>query len=198
MNEYNLLPFLHPDILYGPSLERLLREIGSVLAWYDLSFIKNGCDPWLVYLLALIDPLSPEGLEEFCIRMEFAPRLASLLVEGREKAISVGKGFYRRPELRPSEVYHLLEDLSTEWLLFIMAKTQQEETRRAISRYFRDLREVEPKLRGRDLKDMGIPPGPVYRRILNQLLDGQLNGELSSREEEVEFVRQHFLQASQS
>lgn len=198
MNEYNLLPFLHPDILYGPSLERLLREIGSVLAWYDLSFIKNGCDPWLVYLLALIDPLSPEGLEEFCIRMEFAPRLASLLLEGREKAISVGKGFYRRPELRPSEVYHLLEDLSTEWLLFIMAKTQQEETRRAISRYFRDLKEVRPKLRGRDLKDMGIPPGPVYRQILNQLLDSQLNGELSSREEEVEFVRQHFLQASQS
>ena len=198
MNEYNLLPFLHPDILYGPSLERLLREIGSVLAWYDLSFIKNGCDPWLVYLLALIDPLSPEGLEEFCIRMEFAPRLASLLLEGRGKAISVGKGFYRRPELRPSEVYHLLEDLSTEWLLFIMAKTQQEETRRAISRYFRDLKEVRPKLRGRDLKDMGIPPGPVYRQILNQLLDSQLNGELSSREEEVEFVRQHFLQASQS
>jgi tRNA nucleotidyltransferase (CCA-adding enzyme) len=77
-----------------------------------------------------------------------------------------------------------------------MAKTQQEETRRAISRYFRDLKEVRPKLRGRDLKDMGITPGPVYRRILDQLLDGRLNGELSSREEEMEFVRQHFLEVA--
>jgi tRNA nucleotidyltransferase (CCA-adding enzyme) len=79
-----------------------------------------------------------------------------------------------------------------------MAKTQQEETRRAISRYFRDLKEVRPKLRGRDLKDMGITPGPVYRRILDQLLDGRLNGQLSSREEEMKFVRQHFLEAAQN
>jgi tRNA nucleotidyltransferase (CCA-adding enzyme) len=198
MNEYNILPFLHADIKCGPPLERLLREIGSVLAWYDLSFIKNGCDRWLVYLLALIDPLTPPGLEEFCSKMEFAPRLASWLLEGREKAISVGKGFYGKPKLKPSEIYHLLEGLSTEWLLFVMAKTQQEETKRAISRYFRDLKEVRTKLRGQDLKDMGIAPGPVYRRILNQLLDGRLNGELSSREEEMEFVRKHFLQASQS
>ena len=126
MNEYNLLPFLHPDIQYRSSVERLLREIGSVLAWYDLSFIKNGCDRWLVYLLALIDPLSPIGLEDFCIKMELPPRLASLLVEGREKAISVGRGFYRKPDLKPSGMYQLLEGLGTEWLLFIMAKTQQE------------------------------------------------------------------------
>ena len=130
--------------------------------------------------------------------MEFAPRLASWLVEGRERAISVGKGFYGKLKLKPSEIYHLLEDLGTEWLLFIMAKTQQEETRRAISHYFRDLKEVRPKLRGRDLKNMGITPGPVYRQILNQLLDGRLNGELSSREEEMEFVRKHFLQARQN
>jgi tRNA nucleotidyltransferase (CCA-adding enzyme) len=195
MNEYNLLPILHPDIHYEPPLERLLREIGSVLAWYDLSFIKNGCDRWVVYLLALIDPLDPKELKNFIVRMEFTPRLASLLGEGRENAISVGKAFYRKPDLKPSEIYHLLENVNTEWLLFIMAKSQQEETRRAISRYFRSLKEVRPKLRGKDLKSMGITPGPVYRRILNQLLDGQLNGELSSREEEVEFVRQHFLQA---
>ena len=198
MNEYSLLPFLHPDIQYGSSVERLLREIGSVLAWYDLSFIKNGCERWLVYLLALIDPLSPRGLEDFCTKMEFPPRLASLLVEGREKAIAVARGFYRQPELKSSEIYHLLEGLGTEWLLFIMAKTQQEETRRAISHYFRDLKELRPKLRGRDLKDMGITPGPVYRRILDQLLDGRLNGELSSREEEMKFVRQHFLEAAQN
>ena len=198
MNEYKLLPFLHPDIQCGPSQERLLREIGSVLAWYDLSFIKNGCDRWLVYLLALIDPLGRTGLEDFCLRMEFPPRIATLLLEGREKAVSVGREFYRKPELQASEIYHLLEDVGTEWLLFIMAKTQQEGTRRAISRYFRDLKEVRPKLRGRDLQAMGITPGPVYRRILTQLLDGQLNGHLTSREEEIEFVREHFLQASQN
>jgi tRNA nucleotidyltransferase (CCA-adding enzyme) len=196
MHEYDLLPFLHSDITYSPPMARLLEEIRSVLAWFSLSFIGNGCDRWLVYLLALADPLSPEGLEEFCSRMEFPPRIRSWLVEGRAKAISVAKGFYRRQDFKPSEVYHLLEALDQEWLLFIMAKTEQEETRRAISLYFRNLKEVHTELRGRDLKDMGIAPGPVYREILDGLLDGRLNGELSSREEEVEFVRKHFMEAS--
>ncbi len=128
--------------------------------------------------------------------MEFPPRITSWLVEGRAKAISVAQGFYRRQDLKPSEIYHLLEALNQEWLLFIMAKTEQEETRRAISLYFRNLKEVRPELRGRDLKDMGITPGPIYREILDGLLDGRLNGELSSREEEVEFVRKRFMEAS--
>jgi tRNA nucleotidyltransferase (CCA-adding enzyme) len=193
MHQYNLLPFLHPAITYSPTLERLLEEIRSVLAWYDLSFIKNGCDRWLVYLLALADPLDVKELEEFCQRMEFPPRLTNWLLEGKKKVISVAQEFYRKSELKPSEVYHLLEDLSSEWLLFIMAKTQREDTRRAISLYFSSLKDVRPKLSGKDLKSMGIEPGPIYRRILDQLLDGRLNGELLNKEEEIEFVRKHYM-----
>jgi len=196
MHQYKLLSFLHPKITYSPTLERLLEEIRSVLAWYDLSFIKNGCDRWLVYLLALADPLDLGELEEFCGRMEFPPRLTNWLLEGEKKAMSVAKEFYRRSELKLSEVYHLLEDLSSEWLLFIMAKTQREETRRAISSYFRSLKDVRPTLSGKDLKSMGIVPGPIYRRILDQLLDGRLNGELSSKQEEIEFVRDHYIEPS--
>ncbi|MGD8371188.1 MAG: CBS domain-containing protein [Syntrophobacterales bacterium] len=196
MHEYNLLPFLHPDITYGPTLERLLAEIRSVLAWYDLSFIGNGCRRWLVYLLSLADPLSSERLEEFCHRMEFPPWLTSWLVDGRKETIAVGQGFFRKKSLKPSEIYHLLENLDPEWLLFIMAKTQQENTRKAISLYFRNLKEVRPDLRGRDLKDMGITPGPIYRQILDRLLDGRLNGDLTNRKEEVEFVRKHFIEAA--
>jgi tRNA nucleotidyltransferase (CCA-adding enzyme) len=196
VNEYKLLPFLHPGMGYGPPMERLLEEIRSVLAWYDLSFIGNGCQRWLVYLLALVDPLNSLELEEFCKRMEFPPRLSTWLLEGRAKAVSVGQEFYRKANLGPSEIYHLLEVLDSEWLLFIMAKTQQKETRRSISLYFRNLKEVRSELRGRDLKDMGITPGPIYRKILDRLLDGRLNGELTSRDEEVDFVRKHFFKVT--
>ena len=115
---------------------------------------------------------------------------------GQARRISIARKFYVDQDLKPSEIYDLLKALHQEWLLFRMDKTEQEETRRAISLYFRNLKEVRPELRGRDLKDMGITPGPVYREILDGLLDGRLNGELSSSEEEVEFVRKHFMDAS--
>ena len=197
MGEYNLLPFLHPGITYGSQVERLLVSIRSVLAWYDLSFISNGFNSWRVYLLALVDSLNTTELEEFCRRMEFPPRLRAWMLEGRERAIAIGPKFYRKAGLKPSEIYRLLQDLDAEWLLFIMAKTKQEETRRAISLYFRNLKEVRSALRGRDLKNMGIEPGPIYRQILDRLLDCRLNGELTSKREEEEFVRRHFVEGMQ-
>jgi len=71
-------------------------------------------------------------------------------------------------------------------------KTQQEGTRRAISFFFRKLKEVRPFLRGKDLAEMGVPPGPVVPEILDRLLDGRLNGELTSRDEEILFVRSQY------
>jgi tRNA nucleotidyltransferase (CCA-adding enzyme) len=192
LDEFGLLRFIHPQITYGPGMDRLLEEIRAVLAWYSLSFLGNGWSKWLVYLLALVDGLDAVALDEFRRRLEFTPTLTAWLLEGRAKAINAGQCFYREPDLGPSDIYHLLVDLDVEWLLFMMAKTQQEGTRRAISFFFRKLREVRPSLRGKDLAEMGVPPGPVYREILDRLLDGRLNGELTSREEEIVFVRSQY------
>jgi tRNA nucleotidyltransferase (CCA-adding enzyme) len=192
LDEFSLLPFLHPHIATGPSMARLLEEVRTVLAWYDLSFLGNHCRRWLVYFLALTDALSSDELDGLCRRLGFPARLTSWLVDGRAGAVAVGQRLVRKAERRPSDIYRLLEDFDAELLLFLMAKTQQEEARRAISLYFSKLREVRPALRGRDLQALGIKPGPIYSRILDRLLNGRLNGELKSREEEMDFVREHF------
>jgi poly(A) polymerase len=46
-----------------------------------------------------------------------------------------------------------------------------------------------PLLTGDDLKAMGIPPGKVYKRILDMVRDGQLDGTLMTKEQAAEFVR---------
>ncbi|MFQ5960258.1 MAG: hypothetical protein ACE5MG_02595, partial [Candidatus Methylomirabilales bacterium] len=51
---------------------------------------------------------------------------------------------------------------------------------------------VKPALAGRDLKKLGFPPGPTYRRILDLVLEGRLEGRLKSREDEIAFVRRRF------
>ena len=41
---------------------------------------------------------------------------------------------------------------------------------------------------GEDLRDLGLQPGPDYRRILGHIRVGQLNGELTTRGEALEEV----------
>jgi poly(A) polymerase len=48
----------------------------------------------------------------------------------------------------------------------------------------------EPLLNGNDLMELGVKPGPVMGKILNQLMDEQLEGRLKTRGQALEYARQ--------
>jgi poly(A) polymerase len=50
----------------------------------------------------------------------------------------------------------------------------------------------EPLVRGRDLIDLGYPRGPLYGEILREAETRQLEGELTSREEALDWVRRTY------
>jgi tRNA nucleotidyltransferase (CCA-adding enzyme) len=58
------------------------------------------------------------------------------------------------------------------------------------------LRYVKIHLRGRDLKKMGLAPGPIYRKILQAVLDARLNGQVNTKVDEVQFARRHLKKLS--
>ncbi len=49
-----------------------------------------------------------------------------------------------------------------------------------------------PLIRGDDLIELGFEPGPIFSRILNDVQDAQLEGELTSRDEALTFVKERF------
>ena len=73
----------------------------------------------------------------------------------------------------------------------MMAITKKQKVKKAISHYFTNLRRVKVSLKGRDLKKMGVTPGPVYRDILQATLDAKLNGKLKTHNDELEFAREY-------
>ena len=55
-----------------------------------------------------------------------------------------------------------------------------------LDRYWAEWRDVRPMLNGDDLRALGLPPGPLYTRLLDRLLaawlDGEVNDEAAERE----------------
>jgi poly(A) polymerase len=49
-----------------------------------------------------------------------------------------------------------------------------------------------PLVRGRDLLGLGYPPGPLFSEVLKAVEDRQLEGELTSREEALEWVQRQY------
>jgi tRNA nucleotidyltransferase (CCA-adding enzyme) len=97
--------------------------------------------------------------------------------------------FSRDSRIPPSRVYDLLHPLDIEQVLLMMAKARKEGAKKYISLYLTRLRDTRISLSGEDLKGMGIPPGPRYKRILADLLDARLDGLVTTEEDERHFVQ---------
>jgi tRNA nucleotidyltransferase (CCA-adding enzyme) len=69
--------------------------------------------------------------------------------------------------------------------------TQSTAIRAKLERYWQEWRHINPALTGSDLKEMGVPPGPVYRDILESLRAKRLDGEIATRKDEETWVMEN-------
>jgi tRNA nucleotidyltransferase (CCA-adding enzyme) len=190
--ELNLLQAVHPRLGYDEGTRAMLERVQAVLSWHDLLFLGEKYQRWLVYFLGLVEFLTPGELEEMLRRFILSPKQVTEIPRGKEAADQALGRLSRQGELSRSQIYHMFNPLETEYLLYIMAKSRQEASRRAISLYFTHLKQLKPELKGRDLVALGYEPGPLIKEMLERLLEARLNGEVESRKEEREVIRRFF------
>jgi tRNA nucleotidyltransferase (CCA-adding enzyme) len=188
MGDLDVLKFIHPSLKGTTDVERLFLSVGETLSWFRLLYLDFAADTWYVYFLALFDRMKDAGVDEALERLAVPARVRERVRQARTRSREVLYEFYRSPDLSPSRVYGLLHPLGVETLLLMMAKARQETAKKYISLYLTRLRQLRVALTGDDLKAIGIPPGPRYRRILSALLDAKLDGTVTTIEDEREFV----------
>ncbi|RLC22641.1 MAG: polya polymerase, partial [Deltaproteobacteria bacterium] len=91
------------------------------------------------------------------------------------------------------QLYTLLAPYDTETLLYFMAKAGNEKTKRLISSYFTKLKGIRPQLTGKDLIALGLTPGPQFKEIFERLLEARLGNRLKTKQDEIRFVRDAFM-----
>ncbi|MFP5211916.1 MAG: CBS domain-containing protein, partial [Acidobacteriota bacterium] len=194
MDEFGVLAVLSPSMHFDARMEALFGRLREVISWSKLSFLEEAIDRWWVYLLGLLSGLSREELRDTFDRLQLIHTQADRIVWTYERTGELLRTFFQLPEHRPSDIYRALQPFSPEELLFMMGKTQSEEIRRAVSRYFHRYRHVRSEIKGRDLVAMGFSPGRIFRTILDEILDARLNGEIKDRNDELEYIRSHYPQ----
>jgi tRNA nucleotidyltransferase (CCA-adding enzyme) len=186
----DLLRFISPYLIFDKEKERIFNQMHIVFKWYQLLYKSKPCDKLAYYVLGLTDHMRHEEVVDFSEKTEMTDRLRTRTIENvsgvREAMGRLATGFQL---MKKSEVYRLLEPLSQEGRLFIMAKTKSEHTKKAISNYITYTDSLRPLSTGKDLKAMGIKEGPVYKDILDRLRDARIDMNLKTKEEEAGFIR---------
>jgi tRNA nucleotidyltransferase (CCA-adding enzyme) len=192
----DVLSQLHPALTSKVDYSRSFDEARRTTDWYELLYTGHPCERWLCYFLVFTAVLDRAGVTALSERLQLIPRYNDMLIKQRSTALGVLKRLEGRHNgmrsPRSSHLYRWFQPLSTEILLFMMARTSRDLVRQWISHYITHLRDVQPLLTGHDLENMGIKPGPVYREILDNLLYARLDGRLASLEDEKVFVQKKY------
>ena len=71
----------------------------------------------------------------------------------------------------------------------MMAKAKDDRVKKAISLYLTNLQGIKTSITGSDLKRLGLAPGPLFKEIMEKILDARLDGEVRSKEEELSLAK---------
>jgi len=192
MNELDLLQFISPDIEYTESLGKILEDVKAVISWFDLLYLEESYDTWKVFWYGLTSPLDAKALGDLAKKMQMNDLESRRMIAQRLDVNKVLDRLYRLKGDNNYSIYSLLSQYDTEILLFMMAKANNEKIRRIISNYFTKLKGKKVRLKGKELKEMGFEPGPLYKEIFTRLLEANLNGKVDTKEDEINFVKENF------
>jgi tRNA nucleotidyltransferase (CCA-adding enzyme) len=190
LSEFGLLKVIHPGLLFDNELESALQSMLETLAWFNLLFLEESPDRGALYLMALLSTLKDEERNTAIERLSPPPRVGEMITKGIAQSKDI---LNKLPLNNPVSLYHLLNGVNLEVLLFSMAQSKNKQKQKAISQYLIELRKIKPILKGNDLQKIGIKPGPVYSKLLSELLDEKLSGRLKNKEDEERFIREKHL-----
>ncbi len=194
LEEFKLFQFLWPDLKPHLKIDRrfnhIMTQARQAISWYNLLYLAESCQPWQVYLLAIMARSHVSELSAFCQRFAIALRTRELLIQQKHAADKLAN--MRRSALRPSEFYCLFRDLANVGLLYLLAIARNNEIKKGVSLYVTELCKIKTELTGHDLKAMGYIPGPQFKVMLDKLLMVRLDGVVQSRADEENYISQHF------
>lgn len=191
MNDYNLLKVIHPSLILDKNLISLLDSAKKVIDWFDLLFLEESNMRWIVYLLILTRHTDKQISDEVCKRLELPPRYRKIFCNDRFEADKCIYWLERNLPIANRILYRRLWEFRTELILYIMAASEQEKVKKAISHFFTKLRYIHTSIKGDDLIQMGLKPGPIFREIFEAIRDAKLDGTIRDRDDEIHFAEQY-------
>lgn len=187
LEKLGLLQAIHPALTWDDWLETRWADAADIDVPQRWELDREPSGDLLYYALWAFR-LPSEEAEDVCERLRIPGA-------GREVILGANRVGSRlvaaAAEAQPSEIVDILEGVPRRALVAAwLALREDEPSRRGIDRYLSEWATVKPYADGDTLRDMGLPPGPIYGQILDRLRDAWLDGEVTRQAEETALLEE--------
>lgn len=192
LNELKLLHHIHPSLIWSEKNKQDLAtffESNIPGEWrfpknIDLSILKK----WGAYITLFVR-FQPKDLKTLVRRLRFSSKLRQMILNGN----NLWQQKHSLIHLMPGEVTRLLEKYSQLVVYCVYLLEDNEKLKQLLKKFAVGWRWTKPHIDGDKLRDMGLDPGPIYRKTLEALRFAWIDGKISSKQEEKEYLK-HLLE----
>ena len=183
MSELGLLSEIHPVFSWDTESRDNLLMLGCLeskkLIGLKLDLQRGISKRKLAYTLWFIhQPL--EKIQIILRRLRFPASHSKVILS----ASHLWKDLSWLANARISQIASRLEDVPAISIYAAFLATPDERVCNKIQEYLARMNDINPRVSGNDLKMMGIPPGPIYKRILGTIHDAWLDGKIKNVDQE--------------
>jgi tRNA nucleotidyltransferase (CCA-adding enzyme) len=161
-----------------------IQRMRHVLEWYMRMYLPEEPDLLMLMVIALCRRARGPEVEEVLDRLQFSDkrRRDTLLVRSAIMAVRQGMQRWESRNGSMSDLHRMLGKVPLEALLYLLAREDKPEQHEKLTRYIYQGRQMKADISGADLIRMGVRPGPVIGRILDEVLAAKMDEENMSRE----------------
>lgn len=188
MSELGVWDYLFPEITFW-EVQPVISEMPQALMILRNWGWAEPAEKWLPYFLAILHWTTQDTAQTICQRYFLGHRQTEKVLD----TIAHWRGALRKlssvEEVALSDLTKIVQTLPREaYPLFLTLI----EDKKAISRFRSVMESVhknKPTVNGKDIRNMGFKPGPMYRRALDAVWRARLDGLIKDRDEELAYVK---------
>jgi tRNA nucleotidyltransferase (CCA-adding enzyme) len=187
--ELGLLREIHPGLAWDEASKQNLEAIEIIaqkpLFGIKLDLHKGNNLRKLAYILWLIDK-PVEKTQAILRRLHFPATQVNMILS----ACHLWKDLSWVPVAKLSMIAKRLEDVPALAIYANYLAARDDKICGKFQAYVYRLHQITPQITGDDLRERGIPPGPIYKRILGDIRDAWLDGKIDNVEQEEDYLNE--------
>lgn len=183
LQERDILSAIHPDFKIDPDIVGYFPRVRDPETNWPAPVEDHLLLYWHIALSVVPAAVMPELGERLLVNRTNIKSLTDA------SELRQSPDVLAQPDARPSQIVRKLDECSVTALLTVWLVTDDDNTRECIRRYLQEWRHVRTAVDGNTLREMGLPPGPEYRVILERLLAARLDGEIVDDRSEYDLAK---------
>jgi len=184
LGELCLLTAIHPNLIWDEWLGSSFKAIPTTSPDENWGIPPNATDAVLKRSLAYtiwLMRLAPQQANEVTKRLKLPAEQGKIIRE----ACELWRDLPNLTNASASAAVARLEPVHPLARYAVYLATSDNRLRTVIETYITRWQKITSTISGHDLRRLGLPPGPIYRRILDDLRTAWLDGKITTEAEEI-------------